>query len=59
MTKHTGNSYLDITKKYAASQEQQPFTLYFERPGFLAFLPTLSESQNPLFVILSRPLHSF
>jgi SAM-dependent methyltransferase len=45
MSKHTGNSYLSIATKYAELQDQQPFTLYFERPGFLAFLPPLENKR--------------
>jgi SAM-dependent methyltransferase len=45
MTKHTGDSYLNIAKQYATSQDQKPFTLYFERPTFLAFLPALANKR--------------
>ncbi len=39
MDKHTGASYDDKADKYSDAQDTKPWTLYFERPGMLQFLP--------------------
>jgi SAM-dependent methyltransferase len=42
MDKHTGSSYDEIASKYADTQDDNPWNLYFERPGILRFLPDVS-----------------
>lgn len=39
MDKHTGASYDDKAEEYLAAQETKPWTLFFERPSTLNFLP--------------------
>ena len=41
MAKHTGDSYDAIAAKYADAQDAKPWTIYFERPGVLQFLPDM------------------
>ena len=43
MEKHTGSTYDEIAKKYADAQDNKPWTIYFERPGILNFLPDLAD----------------
>ena len=42
MEKHTGNSYDTIAQKYADAQDNKPWTIYFERPSILNFLPDVA-----------------
>ena len=42
MQKHTGYSYDEIAKKYADAQDNKPWSVYFERPGVLQFLPDVA-----------------
>ncbi len=42
MEKHTGSTYDEIAEKYADAQDNKPWTIYFERPAVLNFLPDLA-----------------
>lgn len=42
MDKHTGASYDDKADQYADAQDVKPWTIYFERPGTLRFLPDVT-----------------
>ncbi len=41
MDKHTGSSYDDKADQYADAQDVKPWTIHFERPGTLRFLPNV------------------
>lgn len=45
MPKHTASNYDRIAAKYAQGQDEKPFTMYFERPGFASQLPDASGLQ--------------
>lgn len=40
--KHTGNSYVGKTQKYATMVDESPYNAYYERPSLISLLPPLA-----------------